>query len=361
MAFNLPEILMASESDVSNNEESGTSAISTVASAIGDITSSVSIPEPVRRNALKAFGQLCSAAIDVPVSMLEGVAAEKRAETQARIKIITTSADQIAAQMKMDPQFAEAAAIRYGQKIVRQQVNLNRIAGIAASQLKTEMGAEQSTSSPNEDQPETTIDPDWLNHFENEASEKSTEEMQMLFGKILAGEIKRPQSFSIKTIQLISQLDSRVATTFRTLCSLSVSLALPNHSLLDVRVCSLGGNASSNSLQSYGLGFDQLNILQEYGFVISDYNSYMEYGICIAHDNRFALPFIFEGKQYGLITKADCPPVHQLRITGVALTKAGRELFPVVEISPDQKYAQALRDFFDRQGFSVVPIEKNAT
>lgn len=351
---------MTSEKDVSFTEESGTSAIATVVSAIGDIASSASIPEPVRRNALKAFGQLCSAAIDVPVAMLEGVAAEKRAEAQARLKLIATSADQMATQMKMDPQFAEAAAVRYGQKIVRQQVNLNRIAGIAANQLKAEIGAEQSTSSPNDNQPETTIDQDWLNNFECEASEKSTEEMQMLFGKILAGEIKRPQSFSIKTIRLISQLDSRVATTFRTLCSLSVSLALPSHSLLDVRVCSLGGNAARNSLQSYGLNFEHLNILQEYGFVISDYNSYIDYGMCIAHDNRVGFPFVFEGKQYGLVTKPDGSPVHELRITGVALTKAGRELFPIVEISPNQRYAEALREFFDKQGFLVAPTG-NAT
>lgn len=337
-------------------EDTPNAAIATVASAIGEIASSVSLPEPVRRNALKAFGQLCAAAVDVPVAMLEGIATEKRAETQARVRLIATSADQIAAQMKLDPQFAHAAATRCGQKIVRQQVNLNRIADIAATQLCSEPSLERSDGPAVGSQPDTLINDDWLNHFESEASEKSTEEMQMLFGKILAGEVRSPRSFSIKTLRLIGQLDSQTAATFKTLCSLSISLAPSKTSLLDVRVCSLGGNAASNSLQSYGLSFDQLNILHEYGLVISDYNSYMNYGMCIAHENRVGLPFVFERKQYGLIAKTEHTPGREFRINGVALTRAGRELFPIVDIEPSSKYVEALREFLDKQGFTVAPI-----
>ncbi len=37
------------------------------------------IPAPVRKNAFKAFGQLCTAAVDIPVAYLEGRAKEIRA------------------------------------------------------------------------------------------------------------------------------------------------------------------------------------------------------------------------------------------------------------------------------------------
>ena len=59
------------------------------------------IPAPVRRNFLKAFGQLCSAVIDFPVAYLTGKADERRAETAARIKLINTSAAQIAQQLQL--------------------------------------------------------------------------------------------------------------------------------------------------------------------------------------------------------------------------------------------------------------------
>ena len=63
----------------------------------------VTIPEPIKRNAFKALGQLCTAAIEVPIALLEGIAAEKRAETAGRVKLISKGSDQIASQMDMDP------------------------------------------------------------------------------------------------------------------------------------------------------------------------------------------------------------------------------------------------------------------
>lgn len=88
--------------------------------------------------------------------------------------------------------------------------------------------------------------------------------MQLLFGKILAGEIRRPTSYSIKTIKLTAQSDNIAAALFKLLCSLSISLRVPNNSnaIIDALVVSMG-NAGPNSLQAYGLGFDALNILQE--------------------------------------------------------------------------------------------------
>ena len=86
--------------------------------------------------------------------------------------------------------------------------------------------------------------------------------MKSLFGKVLAGEIRRPTSYSIKTIKLMAQLDNRAAVLFRLLCSLSISLRFSNSNILDARVVSMG-NASADSLQAYGLPFDELNILQE--------------------------------------------------------------------------------------------------
>lgn len=328
-------------------------ALEAIGASIGEVITGTTIPEPIQRNAIKAFGRLCSAIVEVPAAVLEGVAAEKRAESQARIKLISETADQLAAQMKVNPLLAAAAATRYGARIVRQQVNLNRVAEVAAEEIKA-----SCTSGPIKDpgvssSATTEIDTDWLNIFETEAAEKSSEQMQMLFGKILAGEIRRPKSFSIKTLRLISQLDTAAAQIFKCLCSLSVSLQLPDGTLHDVRVPALGGNAASNAIQAYGLSFGQLNILQEYGLVISDYNSYMNYSPCIAHEMKVAHPLVFEGQQYGLIPNIERQPGQEFRLNGVALSRAGRELFPIVDINPDERYGAALRDFLNKSGFTL--------
>lgn len=72
-------------------QESG--MLATVADAVSDLVTGTTIPAPIRRNALKAFGRLCTAAIEIPAAYLEGKAEEKRAETEARVKIISTTAN----------------------------------------------------------------------------------------------------------------------------------------------------------------------------------------------------------------------------------------------------------------------------
>jgi hypothetical protein len=344
------------EPEIQHQEAQEPSALDAIGASIGSVITGVTIPEPVRRNAIKAFGRLCTALVEVPAAVLEGVAAEKRAESQARVKLITATADQLAAQLKIDPRLAEAASVRYGERIVRQQVNLNRVTAIAADDIAASASAAQTTSPEDPSNVNAEIDEDWLNVFESEAAEKSSEHMQMLFGKILAGEVRRPKSFSIKSLRLISQLDTQTAQLFRRLCSVAISLAIPGGSLLDVRVCSLGGNATSNAIQSYGLSFDLLNVLHEHGLVISDYNSYMGYGACVAHEMKVALPLVFEGQAYGLVPKDERQPRQDFRIHGVALSRAGRELFPIVDIEPDTRYREALLEFFDSSGFTLQRI-----
>jgi hypothetical protein len=52
----------------------------------------------------------------------------------------------------------------------------------------------------------TEIDDDWLNMFARFAEDKSSEELKGLFGRILAGEIRNPGAFSLRTIQFLSTL-----------------------------------------------------------------------------------------------------------------------------------------------------------
>ena len=183
-----------------------------------------SLPPPIKKNALKAFSQLCTAAVDVPIAYLEGLAAEKRAESQARLKIIDTASEQIIRHMDSDPEYARAAVKKFSQKILREKVNLDAIVANAAREISQNKTNE--VNNQNELSIEVEISSDWLNTFEKEASEKSSEEMRLLFGKILAGEIQKPTSFSIKTIKLISQLDNQAAKLFQRICSMCVSLQI---------------------------------------------------------------------------------------------------------------------------------------
>jgi hypothetical protein len=63
------------------------------------------------------------------------------------------------------------------------------------------------------------IEPDWLNLYEKYAGAASSERMQILWGRVLAGEVRGPGAFSYATLRFIAELDRSLAekteTAFR--------------------------------------------------------------------------------------------------------------------------------------------------
>ena len=331
--------------------------VTTPPDVVTDLLSNSTIPAPIEQNRFKAFHQLWTAAVGVPVAHLEGKAAEIRAGTEARIKIFGENADQITDQMNVPPEYAQKAGNKFAEKIIREQINLDKVSAIAANELKkrefdspTDQGADNGE--------EKTISDDFLNTFGAEARQKSTEDMQLRFGRILAGEIEKPGSYSIKTVKILGELDQNDAILFKKLCSICVVLEIPavGH-VLDIRVPSLGGNAGANALSKYGLGFDQLNILHEYGLIISDYNSWFDYRLCITNENPLVIiPFRHQGRDWVLLPSPEREKGKEFRLLGVALSRVGRELFPIVDIDPMEGYTEDLKKFFAGQNLQMVEV-----
>ena len=312
----------------------------------------------IKKNALKAFGQLCTAAIDIPVAVLEGIAAEKRAETKARIKLIDTGADQIANQMSIDPEYAHVAVKKYGQKILREQVNLDAIAENAARELALDSLEETKHEG---DTSKEEIKDDWLNIFEKEARNISSDDMRLLFGKILAGEIRKPSSFSIKTIRIVSQLDHQVAELFQRCCSLCISLHAIDY-VYEARVVSCVGGRDPNDLQNYGLTYGGLNTLQEHGLIISDYNSYMNIGMCYVGSNKDkVVSFKYLRRTFVLKAQGGRGYTMGFMLSGVALSKSGRELYDVVDVLQSESYMTTLLEYFKRQRIDIVEAKSVQT
>jgi Protein of unknown function (DUF2806) len=71
------------------------------------------------------------------------------------------------------------------------------------------------------------IEDDWLNLFARLAEDKSSEELQRLFGRILAGEIRKPGSFSLRTIQLMATISRREAEQLANFLSYAIGGAVP--------------------------------------------------------------------------------------------------------------------------------------
>ena len=323
---------------------------------VTDLALDSTIPAPIRKNALKALDRLCSAVIDLPVGALERRFAEKQAESEARIRIREEITSQIIQQIKVDPEYARIAANKYGDKIIREQISLDKISAIAANEVKKEQsgGSTDSTADSGE---ERTINDDWLNSFEEEARQKSTEEMQVLFGRILAGEIKKPGSYSIRAVKILGELDHSAATLFKKLCSLCVVLGhLPSKYIRDARVCYLDEKQGKKTLVKYGLGFDELNILEEYSLIRSSfYESTFPYHVCIAKDyKRATVPFHYQGQDWVLLSLADRAKNQGFSLSGITFSQVSCELFHIVDQDPVEEYTEDLKKFFARQNLQML-------
>lgn len=212
------------------------------------------IPAPVRKNFFKAFSQLCTAAVDVPVAWLEGKSSEIRASSDARVQIIKKEGISISEKIEVPEPYILKASEKFASKIIKEQINLDEITLNAAKDL-----IQEESKTTNKDDHE--ISDDWLNEFESHARLKSSEEMKLIFGKILSEEISTPGTFSMRSVRIISQLDNEAARLFQLLCSHSISLNINDNNIIDARVVSFNGNAASNSLNKFGLSFDNLNVL----------------------------------------------------------------------------------------------------
>ena len=328
-------------------ENSGLEKVTDAVSSLID-----NIPTPIKRNFLKALGQLSTAAIDLPVAWLEGKSAEIRATTQARLQIIKSEGDKFSEQIDIPQAYIDKASEKYASKIIKEQINLDDISQKAAKELANEDYSKQ-------DNPEKEISEDWLNEFENNARQMSSEEMKFIFSKILANEVKNPGNFSIRTIRLISQLDNIAAKHFQELCSCAISLQVGKH-IIDTRVVSLAGNAASNSLTKYGLSFDSLNVLQEYGLIISDFNSYMDYTPCVVgEENTVAHAFKFSNQHFAFLPTDRDKYDKNMKFHGVGFSKSGKELYNIIPVEENTTYIADFDAFLEKRFLKLTEVKIN--
>lgn len=337
-------------------DETSNAALDTVT----ELALDAAIPAPIRRNVLKALDRLGSALIDIPIGALERRSSEKRAESEARIKITEAVNAQIIQLIKVDPEFPQRASNTFAKKILREQYNLEKILGFATDILRGKQD-NNPEDVPADNESEKIIDDDWFNIFEKEGSQKSTEETQRRFARILAGEIEKPGSYSIRTLKTLGELDQNAATLFKSFCSACIIFGVfgtpDSEHVFDARVSSLGGNAGSNALSKYGLSYRQLNILNEYGLIISDYNSWYDCNSSIAGEQSFVtLPFQYQEKYWILLSSPEKEKSEEFRLSGVALSRVGRELFRIVDQDPMQEYTEDLKKFFMGQKLQMVEV-----
>ena len=217
-----------------------------------------------------------------------------------------------------------------------------------------------------QDVPDIEPDHDFTARFFNDVQDVSSEKLQSLWAKILAGEVKSPGSTSVHSLSILKNLDQETARIFSNFCSICIYLESPtDNDILDARVVSLAGNAANNSLKEYGLNFNNLNVLNEHGLIISEYDSLVSYsvsaGISIpgTPERKGHLPFLYQRQNWILVPTNGYDEGAELNLNGVVLTRAGRQLSAVVECNPVNKYTRDLQEYFEEKRLKMSRVDSS--
>lgn len=175
------------------------------------------IPAPVRTSFFKAVSDLLGGLTAIPAAKLKQYAQGIEDTTAARTSFAAAVAKAAADGGVAEPLIMQAAAEIYMPTGLRKAKNRIGIAERAAEHIASDTGDEIRTAPPEDD---------WMNTFMRFAEDASSEQLQDLFGRILAGQVKRPGSFSSTTLRAVSELDQAIAADFSFVWAKSVGEAV---------------------------------------------------------------------------------------------------------------------------------------
>lgn len=239
---------------------------------------------------------------------------------------------------------------KYASKIIKEQITIDDIFDKAVQQITSTTDIDQ--------QSDKIISEEWLEHFQNVAKIKSSEEMRIVFSKILANEIIKPGSYSLRTLNVTSQLDKDIADIFQKICSIGISFQDINNDVYLVFVpnCNVG-KVGVEDFKDFDIYASELLYLEEYGLInsLGISNNFAKY-IKIEPNDEPNIFFYNNKARYLKLLNKDKEVGHFLS-NGIAFTHAGAELYNIIYIKENLKFTNTLMHFFSTINLEMVHTE----
>ncbi|KGB51784.1 Membrane-fusion protein [Sphingopyxis sp. LC81] len=285
-----------------------------------------------KSRAVAALDGLVGAMLDVPTAFLEGIAAKKRVrdsiDEQLRHAQAAAAEEQIAGRPELGGVLIDAVLIDRARK----QKNAAGVAIEVVEAMKAlpPPGAESdSTEAPSDEREH--LDDDWMNMFIRYAEDASSDQLQQLWGRVLAGEIQKVGSFSRQTLRFIAELDKETAENCEWIASFAVGDWIPKYSKWET-----------------GDSLLRLVDLQRLGLIegVGAHGPNRRFPI---EDEGYSALFAF-GK--GLIING--PPGKALETSAILITRLGQEVFSLLPQDTSGKGLRRLADLIDKTDLTRI-------
>ncbi|HAT4256026.1 DUF2806 domain-containing protein [Clostridium perfringens] len=201
---------------------------------------------------------------------------------------------------------AKRASSRLAYQEIKKQENIDSVIDNAYSELE---GKELES--------EENVDNDWMIRFINSVEDISNEKMQIIWGKILAGEIINPNSVSLRTLDILRNLSKNEAKLFEKICNYIINERYIYN--------------DDDILKKYEIIYADMLNLADYGLINS--SMLLSNNINI-NENEVML---FKNDEYIVMAKSNTENI-EISLPIFLLSEAGKELSKIVNKKVNSNY-----------------------
>lgn len=230
--------------------------------------------------------------------------------------------------------FIKRAEFREKHQLLREQNNIERVVGKAYQELTA---VPEVTSDP--------VDEDWTTRFFNTVKDISSDDMQRIWGQILAGEIVKPGSYSLKTLDVIRNLNAHYASIFQKISPFVIKMG-------DMHFIP----SESSIMEKYQIKYGDILVLDDIGLTIS--NPYMSNSIEVLPRDKNRCVYTFE-RLMQVDNESD--KTISIPFNFYLLSNAGVELYNTLCVSPDNNMFDDRVDYifqkYNQSGITISVLE----
>ena len=277
----------------------------------GSFLDELNLPKLLAGPAGEALSRLIGGAADIPAAWLQRAAQGVRDKTEAKSVVSKAVADAVAASVKNDPELIERATHSLLARGLRRQVAREAIARKTVVLLQEDEPPPGATADPKHHR----VDEEWLNTFERYAEDASSERLQDLWARVLAGEIRKPGAFSLQTLRFVAELDANIAAGFeRWTSSVMFGDVIPFP-------------------PREGPSFVELISLEEWGLV-SGSTTLLNRTLSARRPGVISFPY----RTHRVVVQVQAQ--QDFQFSAVTLTRVGREIYSLVHVQDDIEKAR---------------------
>lgn len=213
------------------------------------------------------------------------------------------------------------------------EININKAI------IHAETAITNDTDMMSSDQDSKTVNKDWLNLWQEYVKNVSSEDMQQLWGKILAGEVRNPGKYSLRTLQFVQHLSQNEAEEISQLAQYNIDGRVIKDVVIDTQQKT----------------FDYFLRMEEFG-IIQGVSSLGLNATYVSNNLVNYNKALIYGK--ALIVISDFDAHKKLVLQALPLTSLGKELLSLCIGEPNEIYINEVIKLIKKQGFKVSTTQQ---